>query len=50
MVAEIEIADPSLVVLIGAAGAGKSTFAARNFAPDEILSSAPMAAPIDLAA
>ena len=39
MVTEIDLPDPSLVVLIGAAGSGKSTFAARNFAPDEILSS-----------
>jgi protein phosphatase len=36
---EIEVADPSLIVLIGAAGSGKSTFAARHFADDEILSS-----------
>jgi len=39
VVTAIEVADPSLVVLIGAAGAGKSTFAARHFAVDEVLSS-----------
>ena len=39
MVTEIDLQDPSLVVLIGAAGSGKSTFARRNFGPDEILSS-----------
>jgi predicted kinase len=35
----IVLPDPCLVVLIGAAGAGKSTLAARLFAPDAVLSS-----------
>jgi predicted kinase len=39
VVTEIDVEDPSLIVLIGAAGAGKSTFAARHFADEEILSS-----------
>src|SRR3712207_5881858 len=35
----LEIPDFSLVVLIGATGSGKSTFAARWFAPTEVVSS-----------
>jgi protein phosphatase len=35
----LTIPDPALIALIGAAGAGKSTFAGRHFAPDEVLSS-----------
>jgi predicted kinase len=35
----IHIPVPSLVVLVGAAGAGKSTFAARHFAPADVVSS-----------
>ena len=38
-VTTILVPDPSLVLLVGAAGAGKTTFAARHFAPDEVLSS-----------
>ena len=37
--AELVVPDPSLVALVGAAGAGKSTFAHRHFAPDEVLAS-----------
>jgi protein phosphatase len=36
---EIRLPTPCVVVLVGAAGSGKSTFAARWFTPDEILSS-----------
>jgi predicted kinase len=38
-VIELEVPDPSLIVLVAAAGAGKTTFAARHFEPAEILSS-----------
>lgn len=35
----IELADPCLVVLIGASGSGKSTFARTHFLPTEVISS-----------
>jgi protein phosphatase len=35
----IDLPDPSLVVLVGPSGSGKSSFAARHFAPTEVLSS-----------
>ena len=39
VVRHIAVEVPGVVVLIGAAGVGKSTLAARLFAPDEVLSS-----------
>jgi protein phosphatase len=36
---KITLPDLSLVVLIGASGCGKSTFARRHFKPTEVLSS-----------
>ncbi len=35
----IDVPDPSLVVLVGASGSGKSTFARRHFLATEVLSS-----------
>ena len=35
----IELPDPSLVVLVGPSGSGKSSFAAEHFKPTEVLSS-----------
>jgi predicted kinase len=35
----LALPDPCLVVLVGAAGSGKTTLAARLFAPDQVLSS-----------
>ncbi len=35
----LEIPDFALIVLIGASGSGKSTFAAKHFAPTEVISS-----------
>ena len=36
---EILLPDPSLVVLVGAAGSGKTSFARRHFAPAEVFAS-----------
>lgn len=35
----IDVPDPSLVLLVGPSGSGKSAFAARHFAPTQVLSS-----------
>src|ERR1700722_8208744 len=36
---KIDLPDPSLVLLIGPSGSGKSSFARRHFAPTEVISS-----------
>jgi predicted kinase len=36
---DIRLPDPSLVLLVGAAGAGKTTFAARHFEPAAVIAS-----------
>ena len=43
---QITVPEISLVVLIGASGSGKSTFAARHFATTEVLSSDYCRAPV----
>lgn len=35
----VQVSHPGLLVLVGAAGSGKTTLAARLFAPDEVISS-----------
>lgn len=35
----IELPDPALILLVGPAGAGKSTFARQHFSPTEVVSS-----------
>ncbi len=39
MTLTIEIPDPSLVLLIGSSGAGKSTFSSSHFQPTEVVTS-----------
>jgi F420-dependent oxidoreductase-like protein len=36
---ELRLPDPCLVVLVGVSGSGKSTWAARHFAPNQVVSS-----------